>query len=109
MNKKYLFYLLAATTVLLSIALLARAADDRPAAPPRYEYGMIKWDGPDKIQFITPEKTEQLRAFKSGAKLPPDTHDEEYCVTWAVNRMAAEGWEPVALHATRVMIRRQLR
>jgi len=94
-------------TVWLGVTLFAKA-QNRPSPRQDYEYAIIKWDGPDKLQFITPEKTEFLRAFKSGVKLPADVHDEEFCVVWAVNRMAKEGWEVVTLHSTRVMLRRPL-
>lgn len=83
-------------------------AQNQSAATQTWEYGMIKWDGPDKIQIITPEKTEFLRAFKSGAVLPPNIHDEEFCDVWALNRVAKDGWEPVTLHATRILIKRPL-
>lgn len=72
----------------------------------RYEVAIIKWDGPDKIQLITPQKSEFLRVFKTGAQLPPDIHDEEFCVAWAANKLAREGWEPVNLNATRLLMRR---
>jgi len=88
-------------------AMLAKA-QDKPAPTQAWEYGMVKWDGPDKIQIITPEKTECLRVFKTGAVLPPEIHDEEFCVVWALNRVAKDGWEPITLHATRILIKRQV-
>ena len=106
-NRTLLFTVLAALILWLGITLLAKAQSTPPSAH-RHEYAIIKWDGPDKLQFITPTKCESLRALKSGAVLPPDIHDEEYCVMWAVNRMAKDGWEVVTLHATRVMLRRDL-
>ena len=57
----------------------------------RYEVAMIKWDGPDKIQLITPQKSEFLRVFKTGVTLPADIHDEEFCLTWAANKLAQDG------------------
>lgn len=69
---------------------------------------MIKWDGPDKLQLITPQKSEAIRLFKTGVQLPPDIHDEEFCLTWAANKLAQEGWEPVNLNATRILLRRQV-
>jgi hypothetical protein len=83
-------------------------AQDKPVSTQAWEYGMVKWDGPDKIQIITPEKTECLRVFKTGAVLPPEIHDEEFCVVWALNRVAKDGWEPITLHATRILIKRQV-
>jgi hypothetical protein len=72
-----------------------------------YEYGMIKWDGSDKIEIITPEKCELYRVFKL-AVLPAGIHDEEFCDMWAMNHVAKEGWQAVMIHGQRVMIRRAL-
>jgi len=77
-----------------------------PGAAQKYEVAMIKWDGPDKIQLITPQKCEFMRVFKNGIQLPPDIHDEEFCLNWAANRLAQEGWEPVTLNSTRILMRR---
>jgi len=91
---------------LLGICWLALA---QPVTPvPRYEVAIVKWDGPDKLQFITPQKNETMRLFKTGVKLPEDTHDEEFCLTWAANKMAQDGWEPLNLDGTRIFFRRQV-
>jgi hypothetical protein len=44
---------------------------------------IVKWDGPDKLQFITPQKSEAARLFKTGVKLTEDICKEEFCLTWA--------------------------
>lgn len=49
-----------------------------------------------------------LRLFKTGVELPKDIHDEEFCLAWAANKLAQDGWEPVNLNATRVLMRRQV-
>ena len=108
MKKIILSLLLAIVAVGIYPSVTSRA-QEKPAASQTYEYGMIKWDGPDKLQFILPEKTEVLHAFRSGLKLPESIHDEEMCVVWALNRVAKDGWEPVTLHATRVLIRRPIK
>lgn len=73
---------------------------------PRYEVAIIKWDGPDRIQFITPQKSEVIRLFKQGVQLPPDIRDEEFSLAEDANSLAQEGWEPVNLNATRILLRR---
>jgi hypothetical protein len=85
-------------------------AQDKPlgTAAPTYEYTLMKWDGPDKIQLFYPDKFEFYRVFEKGIKLPKNAHDEEFCVDWVINNLAKEGWEPVQLHATRVLFRRPL-
>ena len=71
----------------------------------RYEVAIIKWDGPDKLQLITPQKSEYLRVFQSGATLPREIHDEEFCMTWGANKLAQDGWEPVNLNSSRMLLR----
>ena len=104
---------LIATTIaaiLLICAIAPRAfAEDKPAAKQRFEYAIIKWDGPDRIQVLYPnQKVDMYRVFEKGAKLPADAKQEEFCVTYAVNELAKDGWEAFQLHATRVMLRREL-
>jgi hypothetical protein len=100
------------TSLLLLTAVLAfgsgttSPAQDKTNAPASFEYGMIKWDGPDKVQIITPEHCEYIRVFKTGVKLLDDIHDEEFCDMWAMNHVAKDGWEPITIHATRIMMRR---
>lgn len=103
--KKILFSLLAVALV-IGAAIAQDSA--KSVTKQNYEYGMIKWDGPDKIQIITPETNEFVRVFRTGVQLPEHIHDEEFCDVWAMNRVAKDGWEPVNLHSTRIMIRRQL-
>lgn len=92
--------------VVLCGVLLARAQGVSVAQ--RYEVATIKWDGSDKLQFITPQKSEIVRLFKTGVQLPPEIHDQEFCMTWAANKMAQEGWEPISLEGTRILLRRQV-
>jgi len=70
-----------------------------------YEYAMIKWDGPDKLAIIYPDRAELVRVFKQ-AKLPSDINEEEFCLTWGANKLAKEGWEPVNLDSRRVLFRK---
>ena len=70
-----------------------------------YEYAMIKWDGPDKLAIIYPDRAELVRVFKT-AKLPSDISEEEFCLTWGANRLGKEGWEPVNLNSRRILFRR---
>ncbi len=105
MNHKRLYAAaLGTAAVLFAFTFLTRA--QTTGAAPRFETAMIKWDGPDKVQLITPQKCEFIRVFKTGAQLPPDIHDEEFCLNWAANKLAQEGWEPVNLNATRILMRR---
>lgn len=105
MNKKLLYSAGALAIVSLAVMLLVKAQAAEPAAAPRYECAMIKWDGPDKLAVIYPDRSEIVRVFKA-AKLPADITEEEFCLTWGANKLAQEGWEPVNLNSRRVLFRR---
>ncbi len=108
MNKRAVLLIVTiAVAVCFGLTMLSKA--QAPGAAARYEVAMIKWDGPDKIQLITPNKAEFVRVFKSGVGLPQDIHDEEFCLNWAANKLAQDGWEPVTLNATRILLRRPVR
>ena len=72
----------------------------------QYEYALLKWDGPDRIQICFPDRFESYRVFEKGAGVPRGAHDEEFCVNYAVNILAKDGWQAIQLHATRVMLQR---
>ena len=108
MNKRAVLLIVTiAAAAWFGLTMLSKA--QAPGVTARYEVAMIKWDGPDKIQLITPNKAEFVRVFKSGVGLPADIHDEEFCLNWAANKLAQDGWEPVALNATRILMRRPVR
>lgn len=83
--------------VLAAALALARAEN--------YEYAMIKWDGPDKLSMIYPDRAELVRVF-AHAKLPNDVTPEEFCLTWGANKLGREGWQPVNLNSRRILFRR---
>ena len=89
----------------LGLALMLCAAAASVARAENYEYAMIKWDGPDKLAMIYPDRAEIVRVFKM-AKLPSDVSEEEFCLTWGANKLGKEGWEPVNLNSRRILFRR---
>ena len=101
MKTKLITTIIAA--ILLICAVVPRvSADDKPAAKQRYEYAIIKYDGPDRIQIMYPnQKVDMYRVFDKGVKLPADAKQEEFCVTYAVNELAKDwlGSDPTARHA----------
>ena len=70
-----------------------------------YEYAMIKWDGPDRLAIIYPDRAEVVRVFNI-VKLPSEISQEEFCLTWGANKLGKEGWEPVNLNSRRILFRR---
>ena len=89
----------------LCLALVLWAGASTSALAEHYEYAMIKWDGPDKLSIIYPDRAESVRVFKV-AKQPSDVSEEEFCLTWGANRLGKEGWEPVNLNSRRILFRR---
>lgn len=82
-------------------------SQERSAAQ-KYEVAVIKFDGPDRIAYILPNGTEQVRIFSEIA-LPKGVHDEAFCLAMAANKLAKEGWEPVGINGTRVMMKRPVK
>ncbi len=81
------------------------SAQDRKAAP-AYEYATVKWDGPDRLFYNLPNKFELVHLRKAGVEIPRDTQEEEWCLMYASNQMAKDGWEPVNLDSRRILFRR---
>jgi hypothetical protein len=94
----------AILAVWLGTAVLG-TAQDRGAAQ-RYECALIKWDGNDKIHLNLPDKSLIWRAYESGERTPKEMAEEEYCLTWAANKLAKDGWEMVNLDSRRILLRR---
>ena len=91
---------------LLWASILVRAQSK--GSSQRCEAAMLKWDGGDKIQLMTPYKSEVIHVFQAGGQRVPDIPEEEYCLTWAANKLAQEGWELVKLNNRRVLMQRPL-
>jgi hypothetical protein len=72
----------------------------------KYEYATVKWDGPDRLFYNLPDKFELVHLAKVGVKIPNEAQDEEWCMAYAANKMAMEGWEPVNLDSRRILFRR---
>ena len=105
MKKTSLIILGAAAALLCLLGTMLVHAQDKPARQ-QFEYALVKWDGPDKIQIFYPDRFENFRVFEKGHVLPKNAHDEEYCVNLVINNLAKEGWQAIQLHSTRVLLQR---
>jgi hypothetical protein len=76
-------------------------------AAAKYEYAVVKWDGPDRLFYNLPSKFELVHIENEGVKIPRDAQNEEFCLAYAANKMAADGWEPVNLDSRRIVFRRE--
>ncbi len=104
MNQKLIGLTCAVAFACLGAVWLIKAQPTQTAVA-RFECAMIKWDGPDKLAIIYPDRAEVVRVFKS-AKLSADVSEEEFCLTWGANKLVKEGWEPVNLNSRRILFRR---
>jgi hypothetical protein len=84
-------------------------AQEKPAAAAKYEYAILKWDGPDRLYYNLPDKFEMIHLEKQGQKIPRDAQGEEWCLTAGCNLMAKDGWEPVTLDSRRLLMRRPVK
>ena len=82
------------------------AAADKPVDASQLEYAIVKWDGPDRIFYYLPDKFEMVHLKDQGVEVPKDAQAEEFYLAWAVNKMAADGWEAVNLNSRRILFRR---
>jgi hypothetical protein len=81
------------------------SAQDKVA---KYEYAVVKWDGPDRLFYNLPDKFEVVHLEKTGVTIPKEANAEEYCLTLAANKMAKDGWEAVNLNSRRILFRRPM-
>lgn len=103
-------------TVLLTIGAVLAAfigatallkAQAPNASRQRQELAILKYDGADKIQVMTPQSSEVIRVFSAGGQQQKDIPEEEYCINWVANKMAKEGgWTVVNLNNRRIMMQR---
>jgi len=102
--KKYLLFLIAAT-VLACVSV--RSADKTETG--KYEFAIVKWDGPDRLYYNMPDKFELVHLRTQRINIPRDAQEEEWCLTYAANQLAKEGWETVTLDSRRILLRRERR
>ena len=94
---------------LFLIALALGTNAQAPGASTKWEYAIVKWDGPDRIYYNLPDKFELVYLTKQGVTIPKDAQAEEFCLAHASNKMAKEGWEAVNMDSRRILFRRAAR
>ena len=89
----------------LWLAPLAQS-QDKATGPAKYDYAVVKWDGPDRLYFNLPDKFELVYLTRTGVQIPKDAQAEEWCLAYAANKMGQDGWEAVNLNSRRILFRR---
>lgn len=103
---KKICLLLLLPAALFLAALTQRSTAQATATTPRWEYGILKWDGPDRIYYNLPGKFELVHLNDKGVDRPKNAQEEEFYLAYAANQVAAEGWEVVNLDSRRLLLRR---
>jgi hypothetical protein len=104
--KKTICIALFALTACLAAPTLVPAEPAPATAVAKYEYAIVKWDGPDRLYYNLPDKFELVHLKEIGVTIPKEANEEEYCLSLAANKMAKEGWEPINLNSRRILFRR---
>ena len=105
MKEKLVLYVLLAVFAWFGAAEKSKAQEKTPAQ--KFEYAMIKWDGPDKVQYILPDKFEFVRLTEK-YPLPRDAQAVEFYLTAAANELAKQGWEALNIDSRRILFRRPI-
>ena len=103
MKKSFVLVGLVAVAVCFGTSLLLRA-QGRPVA--RYEYAIVKWDGPDRLYYNLPNQFELVYMKDRKVPIPKEAQEEEFWLAYAANEMAKQGWEAVNLNSRRILFRR---
>ena len=104
--KKLLFLVVVALLLLLPPSHTT-AADSSSGT--KWEYAIVKWDGPDRLYYNLPDKFELVFLSKTGVTIPKDAQQEEWCLNYAANKLAKDGWETLTLNSRRILLRRAAR
>lgn len=98
------------TSLILLLCLFALAGLPQPPLVPEakpYEYAIVKWDGPDRLYYNLPDKFELVHLTKDRkVAIPKEAREEEFCLAYAANDLAKDGWEPINLNSRRILFRR---
>lgn len=88
--------------LLINLPLTAQPGASRQ----NWEYATVKWDGSDRLYQHFPESFQLVRLSDFGVAIPNEAREEEFCLNWAANKLAEEGWEAVTLDSRRMLFRR---
>jgi hypothetical protein len=100
--------MLAALTVLF----LVGAAQINPMAqgrPPKVEFIDIRWDGQDRMCVVYPDgRVDFFGKELKDIQRPDDVNKRAFYLTIEMNRLAAQGYEFVAMISDEIVMKRTL-
>jgi len=98
--------LMTAPLALVALIWVINSGRAQDKTPPKYDYAVLKWDGPDRLYYNMPEHFEMEHLEKKGIKIPSEAQNEEWCLAYGANQLSKEGWEPINLDSRRLLLRR---
>jgi hypothetical protein len=109
--KKAILVFAAIGAVVLLASVTHTGAEEKTvsARVQQWEYAWVKWDGPDRMAYIFPDKCDVVRMTEQGYQAPKNVDEEQYYLCMAANKLAKDGWEPVNLDSRRILFRRSLK
>ena len=91
----------------LLLPVLAPVAQISQGEAKSLEYAIVKWDGPDRLSYNLPDKFQLVHVTKDRkVAIPKEAQEEEFCLAYAANDLAKDGWEPINLNSRRILFRR---
>ena len=100
---------IAATLILLTVGLTIplNAADTTNAPSPRLEYATIHWDGRDNTHIVLPNgEVKSLGSQLTKISKPNRTDDRAFYMNIAMNSLAKEGYEFVAIRDNDIVMKK---
>lgn len=80
------------------------------ASPARVEFIDIRWDGVDRLCVVFPDgRVDFIGKELKSVQRPDDTDRRAFYMTLALNRMAAQGYEFVAMISDEILMKRTVR
>jgi len=79
------------------------------AASAKVEFIDIRWDGVDRMCVVYPDGRVNFFGKELSVKAPDDVNKRAFYLTLEMNRMAAEGYEFVAMISDEILMKRTVR
>ena len=105
---KRLHLILLAVTIALPVSFWGfKICAQSAAGFQTTEYGTIRWAGRENTFFVRPSgKVEVLGPLFTKAQRPERVDERTFCMNLAVNAVAREGFEVVAMTSDEILVKR---
>jgi hypothetical protein len=91
-----------------SLGILLPGAMAQTVSAATYEYIDIRWDGTDRMCIVYPDgRVDFIGKDLEKVSRPDDANKRAFYMTLAVNKMATQGYEVVAMISDEILMRRR--